>query len=499
MMEEKGVASLRPSGAVLTKVIKGRAERCEARFTDTFVIGRSKECDLQIKDDVVSRQHAKVLFDGERWCIRDLESGNGTYVNGVRILDVPLPDEAEIELGKGGPLLLLRQEMEEELPRTEETQAGTKDFTSETQIIRHYLDKSCAEEAGEQTMMFRRAFERVQKKKSRKYLVVIGIALFLLVAAGSIIIYQKNKLLKLRTTAESIFYTMKSLELQIAKLEEIVLLSANADQIAELRAKRKKFKEMEKEYDNFVKELGIYNKLPEDERIMLRIARVFGECEVNMPKGFVKEVRNYISKWQSGDRLAKALNRAKSKGYTPVIMQVMAENNLPPHFFFLALQESDFDERAIGPQTRYGYAKGIWQFISLTGNKYGLQVGPLYDKAEYDPLDERFNFGKSTVAAGRYLRDINNTEAQASGLLVMASYNWGENNIRQIIRQMPENPRERNFWRLLARKDIPRETYDYVFYIFSAAVICENPRLFGLDIECPKLSPQGRHEGDAQK
>jgi hypothetical protein len=50
---------------------------------------------------------------------------------------------------------------------------------------------------------------------------------------------------------------------------------------------------------------------------------------------------------------------------------------------------------------------------------------------------------------------------------------------------MPENPRERNFWRLLKNQQIPRETYDYVFSIFSAAVIGENPKLFGFDFENP--------------
>jgi membrane-bound lytic murein transglycosylase D len=139
----------------------------------------------------------------------------------------------------------------------------------------------------------------------------------------------------------------------------------------------------------------------------------------------------------------------------------------------------------VGPKTRYGYAKGMWQFIPATAQSYGLQIGPHHGSGVYDPKDERFDFERSTRAAARYLRDINNTEAQASGLLVMASYNWGETKVRSIIRQMPENPRERNFWRLLAMRNIPQETYDYVFYIFSASVICENPRLFGFDFECP--------------
>jgi hypothetical protein len=79
------------------------------------------------------------------------------------------------------------------------------------------------------------------------------------------------------------------------------------------------------------------------------------------------------------------------------------------------------------------------------------------------------------------------TDAQASGLLVIACYNWGEDQMLPLVRSMPENPRERNFWRLLSqhRNKIPQETYDYVFYIISAAVIGENPRLFGFDFDNP--------------
>ena len=62
-----------------------------------------------------------------------------------------------------------------------------------------------------------------------------------------------------------------------------------------------------------------------------------------------------------------------------------------------------------------------------------------------------------------------------------------------LVQSMPANPRERNFWQLLTkyRDKIPQETYDYVFYISSAAVIGENPRLFGFDFDDP-LSNVGR-------
>ena len=481
MKNEKKIGQSKPAPPVVLKVKQGQAQERVVRFTSTFLIGRHRDNDLRLRDACVSRNHAEVRFDGERWWVRDLGSANGTYLDGLRIENVPLPEKAELELGKGGPVLSL----EVERPREIEELPTEKVFSSETQIIQHYFNKSGSEGVGAQTMMFKHAFERAHKKRARKYLVILGVTLFFLGTAGGVILYQKSKLHKLRQTAVDIFYTMKLLELQTARLEEIVLLKGNKDQVRELLLKRKDLKEMERSYDSFIKELGLYKKIPEEERIMVQMARLLGECEVNVPDGFVKEVQNYIRKWKSSDRLKEAISRAKLNNYVPTIIGALAENNLPPHFFYVALQESDFEARAVGPKTKYGHAKGIWQMIPMTAKQYDLNIGPLYKEPKYDPLDERFHFEKATKAASRYLKYLNNTEAQASGLLVMAAYNWGETRIREIIRRMPENPRERNFWCLLTKETIPQETYDYVFYIFSAAVICENPRLFGFDFDCP--------------
>lgn len=122
-----------------------------------------------------------------------------------------------------------------------------------------------------------------------------------------------------------------------------------------------------------------------------------------------------------------------------------------------------------------------------TAIAYGLKTGPLVQVPKADPRDERQDVGKSTAAAAQYISDMYNTDAQASGLLVIAGYNWGHNAVKTLIRQMPGNPRERNFWRFLTqyRDKIPKQTYDYVFYIFSAAVIGENPKLWGFSMEAP--------------
>jgi soluble lytic murein transglycosylase-like protein len=474
---------LKPASPILIRV-----KDSEIRFSSTFVIGRDPDCDLQMADHRVSRKHVTIEFDGASWTIRDMGSVNGTYVNGVRIKEERLRGDSEIQLGGRGPVLSVFVQ-DEDSPSQAAPQTTPTAFSSETQIMQHYFTKGKTGETGDRTRMFMRAFERAHKERSRKYVVAIGVALCLLIASGSIILYQKNKINKLRSTAENIFYSMKSMELQIAKMEEVALSRADQAQLNELAEKRAKLKEMGKDYEIFVKDLGIYKGLSEEDRIIFRMARLFGECDIIIPRSFLKEVTNYINKWKSTDRLRSALLRAKSKGYSAAIEKVMSRNNLPPHYFFLALQESGFNDRAVGLHTRYGYAKGVWQFIAVTAHKYGLEPGPLYETASYDPLDDRFNFEKATAAAGKYLKDLNDTEAQASGLLVMASYNWGENNVIPIIEKMPENPRERNFWHLLASKNIPRETYDYVLYIFSASVICENPGLFGFEnIECPAFN-----------
>jgi membrane-bound lytic murein transglycosylase D len=206
-----------------------------------------------------------------------------------------------------------------------------------------------------------------------------------------------------------------------------------------------------------------------------------------MPPGFLTEIQNYINKWKSSDRYIRAVRLARDKGYTSTIAHEFISQGLPSQFFYLGMQESNFDELAVGTPTRYGYAKGMWQFIPSTARDYGLKTGPLVDLPRPDPGDDRHHWDRETKAAAAYIKNLYSTDAQASGLLVMACYNWGEGSVLPLVQRMPKNPRERNFWKLLALHGdkVPHETYDYVFYIVSAAVIGENPRLFGFDCDNP--------------
>jgi pSer/pThr/pTyr-binding forkhead associated (FHA) protein len=51
------------------------------------LLGRSPDCDCLISDPSVSRRHARIRYDGERWLVADLGSLNGTRLNGWRIAE----------------------------------------------------------------------------------------------------------------------------------------------------------------------------------------------------------------------------------------------------------------------------------------------------------------------------------------------------------------------------------------------------------------------------
>ena len=52
-----------------------------------LVVGRAPNCDCVLPDDCVSRRHAQLWREGERWFLRDLGSRNGTRVNGMRVIE----------------------------------------------------------------------------------------------------------------------------------------------------------------------------------------------------------------------------------------------------------------------------------------------------------------------------------------------------------------------------------------------------------------------------
>jgi adenylate cyclase len=70
-------------------------------------LGRSLDNDVVLAADEVSRSHARLTFRNGRWLLKDLESLNGAYVNGQRIVERALNPGDEIWLGSKCRLLFM--------------------------------------------------------------------------------------------------------------------------------------------------------------------------------------------------------------------------------------------------------------------------------------------------------------------------------------------------------------------------------------------------------
>src|SRR4030095_8134507 len=67
---------------------------------DSVTIGATPENDLVLDDETVSRNHCRIVLEGDQYLIRDLESTNGTFVNRVRIREAWLKPGCTVTTGK---------------------------------------------------------------------------------------------------------------------------------------------------------------------------------------------------------------------------------------------------------------------------------------------------------------------------------------------------------------------------------------------------------------
>jgi pSer/pThr/pTyr-binding forkhead associated (FHA) protein len=81
---------------IATLTLNGKSFPLEKR---RIVIGRSKDCDIQVADSNVSRRHAEVRQEGAAHWLVDLDSTNGTEVNGRRLKRAKLRPGDTITVG----------------------------------------------------------------------------------------------------------------------------------------------------------------------------------------------------------------------------------------------------------------------------------------------------------------------------------------------------------------------------------------------------------------
>jgi len=98
-LQRSGGAHRRACLTILTGTLSGQLFKVSK---GQLTIGRSPNVELRLDDDGISRNHARIRSETNRAWIEDMESRNGTFVNGERITGaVELKDGDKVQVGRG--------------------------------------------------------------------------------------------------------------------------------------------------------------------------------------------------------------------------------------------------------------------------------------------------------------------------------------------------------------------------------------------------------------
>ena len=153
-------------------------------------------------------------------------------------------------------------------------------------------------------------------------------------------------------------------------------------------------------------------------------------------------VRQFVKDYIKDNQEILCVIKRRSNYPFRVMDSVLTRYGLPKEMKYLAVIESELNPKALSAVG----ARGPWQLMPETAQELGLNVTPDWD--------ERTLYGKSTVAAAKYLRDLHNEFGD--WLLVLAAYNSGPGPVYRAIRKSGS----RNFWCL--EKYLPAESRDHV-------------------------------------
>ncbi len=66
----------------------------------TYLLGRGEDCQITIPDSGISKKHAEIEVDEEGIIIHDLDSSNGTFLNGLKIQEREVQEKDKVSLGQ---------------------------------------------------------------------------------------------------------------------------------------------------------------------------------------------------------------------------------------------------------------------------------------------------------------------------------------------------------------------------------------------------------------
>ncbi len=236
----------------------------------------------------------------------------------------------------------------------------------------------------------------------------------------------------------------------------------------------------------------LYQQMPQDERLTFvseqarRIARRMSGTEYEFTPTFEAEIQRWVEKYAQrinsggGDRLWKGDARfvfERGRDNAPTLIQAFKARNVSPLIgLYIPLVESEYTN--LQAPNSVG-AIGMFQFLPKTGERYGLTVQELLDVE------------KSADAAARYITDGLNQfkdDAMKEALALLAYNRGGRKTATDLQMVINEQNKGCSICALTAASSSLDRTFQdenvhYVPRFFAAAIIGENPQMFGLKLQ----------------
>jgi membrane-bound lytic murein transglycosylase D len=185
----------------------------------------------------------------------------------------------------------------------------------------------------------------------------------------------------------------------------------------------------------------------------------------DIPMVLNNQVMAYVDYFTHAHKELFAAGLERSGMYVELFRAIFEQAGIPKDLVYMAHVESAFKTNAYSRAK----AKGIFQFISETGRRYGLRIDQW--------IDERSEPEKSARAAAAYLKDLH--EMFGDWYLALAAYNAGEGKVQ---RAMAKTKRD-DFWALASTRSLRSETKGYVPAILAATLIAKQPEKYGFEIQ----------------
>lgn len=130
-------------------------------------------------------------------------------------------------------------------------------------------------------------------------------------------------------------------------------------------------------------------------------------------------VEDWVQRFSQDKRKSFQAQLDRSRQYLVPVQEIFAQAGLPKDLVYVALVESGFSPTA----RSHANAVGMWQFISSTGKRFGLEQNQW--------IDERRHPFKAARAAADYLSFLYDTFGTWE--LALAAYNAGENGVQGAL------------------------------------------------------------------